>query len=373
MRKLPLKFTKTEKASQILFGLVELYMHQGTFVSSQQLKDSLFPDVSSATIRNYFNALENEGFLSQPHSSSGRIPTQKAIKLYVESLLNKNFSGKKLGLNSLDDNRVVKFLEQATAMLSDILQMPVVITQPILEKDCIQYVQLVKTLHGDIVCISLTKFGTIHTETFYRRVSALDDKKLKWIEQYFKWRLNLDNPPEDILDTSLIQNAKQLFNEFSMKYITNNHNPNRYLTTLGLSHIPSFKDFSSTEKMSAFLQLFEQTKSLLSLLTNAMQKPTPTVLIGTELEEHFKGLKESSAIVVPYYISGTVAGSIAVFGPLKMQYKKILETLVGFVTELSQILTKRVQLFQITFKPLKNTTNCNTQMIMLAEQRSCNV
>lgn len=77
---------KQEKESQVLVGLIELFIKNGKPIGSNTLKESSFEHLSSATIRNYFFKLEEQGFLSQQHSSGGRVPTDLAYKFYIEQL-----------------------------------------------------------------------------------------------------------------------------------------------------------------------------------------------------------------------------------------------------------------------------------------------
>ena len=79
----PKKSGKTDRERKVLIGLVEHYIQTGKPVGSNVLKDVGFDDLSSATIRNYFAHLEEEGYLAQQHSSGGRIPTDQAFKLYA--------------------------------------------------------------------------------------------------------------------------------------------------------------------------------------------------------------------------------------------------------------------------------------------------
>ena len=88
LKSFPKKKTgKTVRERKVLFGLVEHYIKTGKPVGSHALKEAGFEELSSATIRNYFANLEEEGFLNQQHSSGGRIPTNRAYRLYAQEFL----------------------------------------------------------------------------------------------------------------------------------------------------------------------------------------------------------------------------------------------------------------------------------------------
>src|SRR5438045_1193035 len=83
-RKLP----KADREHSVLLGLIELYLKTGKPIGSHTLQENGFDSLSSATIRNYFSKMEEAGYLKQQHTSGGRIPTQKAFRLYADSYLN---------------------------------------------------------------------------------------------------------------------------------------------------------------------------------------------------------------------------------------------------------------------------------------------
>src|SRR3970040_685252 len=82
------KLPKTDREQAVLLGFIELYLKTGKPIGSQTLQESGFESLSSATIRNYFSKMEEEGYLKQQHTSGGRIPTAKAFRLYVDRFRN---------------------------------------------------------------------------------------------------------------------------------------------------------------------------------------------------------------------------------------------------------------------------------------------
>src|SRR5579872_5172493 len=82
------KLPKTDREQAVLLGLVELYLRTGKPIGSQTLQENGFESLSSATIRNYFSKMEEKGLLKQAHTSGGRIPTEKAYRLYADQHLN---------------------------------------------------------------------------------------------------------------------------------------------------------------------------------------------------------------------------------------------------------------------------------------------
>src|SRR3989344_4580366 len=79
------KLSKVDREQSVLFGLIELYLKTGKPIGSHTLQENGFESLSSATIRNYFGKMEEQGYLKQQHTSGGRIPTQKAFRAYAEA------------------------------------------------------------------------------------------------------------------------------------------------------------------------------------------------------------------------------------------------------------------------------------------------
>src|SRR5580692_3182695 len=121
----PKKPAKHQREKLILFALVELYLKTGKPVGSNTLKDSWFDGLSSATIRNYFSKLEEEGYLKQQHSSGGRIPTPLAYKTYAEAHLDQPIladAEKKWVRDHLqkETREIAAYLQRAAESLSEI-------------------------------------------------------------------------------------------------------------------------------------------------------------------------------------------------------------------------------------------------------------
>src|SRR3989344_4935062 len=79
------KLPKTDREQAVLLGLIELYLKTGKPIGSHTLQENGFESLSSATIRNYFSKMETQGYLKQQHTSGGRIPTEKALRLYADT------------------------------------------------------------------------------------------------------------------------------------------------------------------------------------------------------------------------------------------------------------------------------------------------
>jgi heat-inducible transcriptional repressor len=126
------KSAKTDRERQVLLGLVEHYIQTGKPVGSNTLKEVGFDNLSSATIRNYFAHLEEEGYLIQQHTSGGRIPTSKAFKLYASQYISSSFNHLKTQtfLDKEDTRAVSSFLQEAAEELASLSNTAVFLSAP---------------------------------------------------------------------------------------------------------------------------------------------------------------------------------------------------------------------------------------------------
>src|SRR3990167_9351799 len=110
-RKLP----KSDREQAVLLGLIELYLKTGKPIGSHTLQENGFDSLSSATIRNYFGKMEAEGYLKQQHTSGGRIPTEKALRLYVDTYQSKGT------LDKEQEEALNKVLKKETREIATVL------------------------------------------------------------------------------------------------------------------------------------------------------------------------------------------------------------------------------------------------------------
>ena len=156
----------------VLLGLIELYLKMGKPIGSHTLQENGFESLSSATIRNYFSKMEEEGYLKQQHTSGGRIPTEKAFRLYIdayfdEGVIEKNQEEaleKRLGEGSRE---VATLLNRSADVLSELTKCAVFVSAPRFDQDFIQDVRLIRLDATKLLSVLITDFGLIRTETVY--------------------------------------------------------------------------------------------------------------------------------------------------------------------------------------------------------------
>jgi heat-inducible transcriptional repressor len=356
MRKnLPIKITSRElREREVLLGLVKLFLEKGKPIGSNTLKECGFEHLSSATIRNYFARLEIEGFLAQHHASGGRIPTDKAYRLYANSLLEHPLEIDKhdrLFLSSLLDEEtkeISPYLQKAVEAVSEMTGSAAFLTAPRFDQDFIVKMRLLEIDDSRALCVVVTDFGLIHTEALYFP-HKMSKESLKKIEEYFHFRLTGSDKVE--LSNEELRFAQQSYNEVVLRHFvsyTNMRSEDIYKT--GFSKLLLHAEFHDPLILSSTLSLFENTDQIRTLLRTCYEKESLSFWIGEDLKEYIPPPVCCSLIAVPYRIHNKIVGSIAVLGSDRANYERVFSILEHIASYVSQSLTKSMYKFKLTYR-----------------------
>lgn len=360
-KSLPIKkYGKQDREKKVLLGLVEYYILTGKPVGSNTLKETGFEDLSSATIRNYFARLEEEGFLSQQHASGGRIPTAAAFRFYANEYIDSTQIDEETekALNTFknaETPEVVYFLQKAVEKLSSLTSTAVFLTSPRFDHDFILDIKFVALDHHRCLCIVITNFGVIQTELLQVE-TKLSSFAAKRIEGYFHWRLTGHDKPEN-LEKEEEDFAQNLYNELMVRYIVGYSNfSNEEIYRTGFSRLLAFPDFNNGMTLATSLGLFENSHTIRLLARECMKMDRLKVWIGNDLDTYSPETPNCTIIAIPYYINRKVVGSIGMLSPMRIPYKHYFATLRYFSDIISESLTKNLYKFKITFREPSDQT-----------------
>jgi heat-inducible transcriptional repressor len=369
---LPKKPAKDEREKLVLIGLVELYLQTGKPVGSHTLKEHGFNHLSPATLRNYFAKLEDSGFLKQQHSSGGRIPTNAAYKLYAESVVSSSEleTKEKNSLQKLllkETRHLLPYLQKSLEILSEASKSAAFLSAPRFDQDFVLDVKLIGIDSHRILCVLITDFGTVHTETLLieRKLSSFD---LKRIEQFFHWKITgLDRP---LLKGEEEKLALKIYNEVMLRRIVTYSNFSfSDLMKTGFSQMLLYPDFNDASSLASGLSLFENDTSLRELLLQTLQKKDLCFWIGEELSPFSSHATSCSVICIPYFIHQTAVGSIGILCPNRASYKSLFALLKTASELISSSLTQSLYKFKISYRnPDSAQLDFKGQVLLLSEQ-----
>jgi heat-inducible transcriptional repressor len=349
----PKKPAKDQREKLILFGLIDLYLQSGKPIGSNTLRENGFEALSSATIRNYFVKLEEEGYLKQAHSSGGRVPTVLAYKIYAEEHLDKPriSQEEKKTIETLlkkETREVATYLLQATEKISEITHCAAFLSSPRFDQDFILEIKLLYIDQNRVLCALLTDFGLVRTEILYTE-KKLSSFTLKRLETYFNWRLTgIEKPTLDPEEEAL---GTRLYKELMLRHIVSYANFSAEdLVQAGFSRLLAYPDFIEASALASGLSLFENKQMLRKLLSTTSEKGTLQCWIGDDLLPFAPEANACSVLTVPYRINQTVCGAFGILGPTRIPYRELFGQLQQIAQSISDSLTQSVYKFKISFR-----------------------
>ena len=338
-----------EKDKIVLNVLVEHYLKIGKPISSGFICQKKVLSDSPATIRNVMFKLEELGFLSQPHPSAGRIPTDKGLRFYVNSLLEEeplsfdqmslrtqDLSIKKGDLNSL--------LHQTSRLLADQSDSLGFVLLPRISKIHFHHVRFIRIAENKVMIILITSFNLVLTEILSPEplfTQAELDRASQYINENFHGK-NLIFVRDYLLGD--LPKYKFKFEQAFTKLMAllkdsiiqeEQENP---IFLQGTARLIDKFDVFNLEKMKSLFQNFEEKANLAKLLSDFISLDRVKVLIGAE--SNLPIISDCSLILSHYGDKSQVLGSLGIIGPKRIPYKKIIPLVDSVAKKLSQTISQ---------------------------------
>jgi heat-inducible transcriptional repressor len=352
------KLPKNDREQAVLLGLVELYLKTGKPIGSHTLQENGFDSLSSATIRNYFAKMESLGLLKQQHTSGGRIPTEKAFRLYADNFCNQGIveAEQEQALSEAinkESKEIATTLNRMAESLSEITQCAVFISTPRFDQDFIQDIRLISLDSSKLLSVIVTNFGLIRTETIYLD-KPVDVSFLRSCEEYFLWRLTKGEKPL-FNKESETKMAQRIYNEIMVRHVvgyTNFHNEDILRT--GLSKLLAYPEFNDAAALAGSLSLLEDETQMRAILRECCKKNELSCWIGNELCPFVPAESECTIIAIPYRINQTIAGAVGLLGPIRLPYRNLFGLSRLFSEHLTKLLTESLHKYKISFRNPQN-------------------
>ena len=339
--------TQESRKRRLLQAVIYHYVRTGKAVGSQVIVDKYNFGMSSATVRNLLVELEKEGFLMQPHTSAGRIPTDKGYRFYVDSLLEVQT------LASAEEEKIRKeytartkelegLMISTSHMLSSLSNYAGVVLSPRLDKALLRRLQLIPLGAGQVLVVVVSQTGMIrHRVIVLPRQIAPD--RLHAISEMLNERLaglplsevrtqilhHIESAEQEqeeafALAKDLVREAFDLKSEESQLYVD------------GRENIFSFPDIDDFGQLTQLLKLIEQKNLLASVLEKAMRKDGLSVKIGAENKQ--PELRGVSLVSSTYKMADNTVGVLGILGPRRMEYGRMMALVEGVARVVNQLL-----------------------------------
>ena len=326
----------TPRQTKLLKIIVEQYINYATPVSSKEIIEKYFKDLSSATIRNEMVALENAGFITKTHTSSGRVPTDAGYKLYQESILSPSLSSNiKARLEKIFAKRlssIESIIEESVSIINETLKLPSIITIKNIN-ETLKRIDLIPLNKNLAVMLVVTSSGSVSKNTItFNNPRILND--LTTCVRIFNDR-SVDTPlvelPKKIESLKpIIQNAVENY-EFIMKEMINKifkFNSTTKTYVKGAKYLTSQPEFKDVDKLQKVLNLLEDSTIWQQIAY--MQSKTGKTTLLTSAEKF--GSDHDIAIASIAIKGENNMHQISVVGPKRMDYAKI-QAILSFIKQ----------------------------------------
>jgi heat-inducible transcriptional repressor len=336
-----------ERKATILRAIVEEHISTAQPVGSQTIARSRNLGVSSATVRNDMTILEREGFLVQPHTSAGRVPTDRGYRFFVD-----NFDGQP-GLAPAQRRVVADFftlfqsahqvledlLHETSQLLARVSSHTAVVVGPHVEGDTVRSVQLVNLQPSVVLALAILSTGRVEKcvlhvpaetdDATIATASALLDTQLAGAG----WnQLPELRPVAGPAADSLAREARDALRSRAQQELV------EPLYVGGASRLAAEHEaFPTTDSAARLLELLERQVEVVSLVHDLLDQGNTTIRIGSE--NSIDELRDCSIVIAPYRVDGEVAGTVGVLGPTRMDYRQALAAVEAISQQLGDVLS----------------------------------
>lgn len=328
-----------ERAQQLLKLLVEHYIRDGQPVGSRTLSRDVGLKLSAATIRNVMSDLEDMGFVASPHTSAGRVPTDKGYRFFVDTLLKVQPPGfqladeqvaqiqTRLGEHSNDPKALVG---AASKMLSSVTRLAGVVTLPRQGHAALSQIEFMPLSDNRVLAIMVVNGREVQNRILHldRRFSAEElrrasnylnqefgGKELSAVREHLVGQLQATRESLNQVMLDAIRLAQQAIDVppagGRMEYVI-----------AGETNLMEFAELSNVDKLRRLFEAFTQQRDILHLLDHSLKADGVQIFIGQE--SGYTILDDCSIVTAPYTLDQEVVGVLGVIGPTRMAYERVI-------------------------------------------------
>ncbi len=339
----------SERERRVLNSIVENFVRNAVPVGSRVLSKKHGMELSPATIRNVMGDLEEMGYLTHPHTSAGRVPTDKGYRLYVDSLMEIE------ALSEQEKNEILQhflrvskevdsILDAASQMIARVSNQLGVVLSPRFYQGVFEKIELVPIAEKKVLMVLSIKSGLVRTillkmdaevsREVMDKTAAMINERLHGLS-LMEIKSTLDSRLRDLIEVdanlvnAIASSASPLIDQID----------HRNFHFGGTNNIMAQPEFADHHKLSNMLNLLESKQIVIHLFEQNESKSELTIAIGEENRDEL--IKYCSLITTSYHL-GSVTGTLGVIGPTRMRYPKVI-ALVDFMAKvLTEVLEESV-------------------------------
>lgn len=330
-----------ERKKKILQAVIDEYINTAEPVSSGTLVEKYGLDYSSATVRNELAELEKKGYLDKTHTSSGRIPSEKGYRFYVDELVKEDdisleemkYIQSKL---STKVNEIEELAKIATTTLSEITHYTTVSIGPKVEKQLIEEIKFILLGSRMLMVVIVTDSGLVK-ETIIKYDEDVTQTQIETLNNLFNTKLKgkplskIDKPMEEYIFSEIsysidvikpiIEQINRIIEEADTIYLE------------GTNKSFELPEFKSLELAKNFVNVLDEKEVMLDILDSGVAKDI-NVYIGDETDK--EELKDFSVVTFKHSVGDKDLGTIGIIGPKRMNYSKVISVMKYISKKINQ-------------------------------------
>ncbi len=331
-----------ERKTKILQAIIRNYLETGEPVGSRTISKYTDLNLSSATIRNEMADLEEMGYILQPHTSAGRIPSDKGYRLYVDSMMaEKDREVEEMKEMLLErQDKTENLLKQVVKVLAQNTQYATMISAPSTHRNKMKFIQLSRVDAGHILAVIVIE-GNVIKNNILEVNEELSDETLLKLNILLNTHLN-GLSIEDI-NLGMIATMKQqagIHSDIVSEVIdavaqSIKADEDLEIYTSGTNNIFRYPELSDQQRASELITTFEEKQQLTGLVQETLLDENSTgiqVYIGNETP--VQSMKDCSVVTATYELGEGMKGTIGIIGPKRMDYDKVIRTLRNLQNQL---------------------------------------
>ncbi len=347
-----------ERKSKILTAIIQTYLETGEPVGSRTIAKDSDLNLSSATIRNEMSDLTDMGYILQPHTSAGRIPSDKGYRYYVDQMMEERrqiLDDKETEIENERDlilektDKIEELMQQVASSLAADTNYPTLVSAPRYGSGKIKFIQLSRLKTLQLLAVVVAEGNQVKNEVINLDEPMTDDTIFKlnfllntYLNGHYASEINLgmiaelkEQAPDHREVISDVLNAVA-------NLIQVDEGPEIF--TSGATNIFKYPELSDSQKASEFIEAFEGKQQLADLVKDNMDNSENSentgiqVYIGTE--SPVQSFKDCSVVTAVYELGNGVKGTVGIVGPKRMDYEHVLDSLKSLKNQLDNMFKK---------------------------------
>jgi heat-inducible transcriptional repressor len=337
------------RAADLLRLLIERYIHDGLPVGSRTLSRAANLGLSPATIRNVMADLDEMGFVSSPHTSAGRVPTNRGYRYFVDALLAPEKLADEAHKQLVDellprDRSPADLVQAASGLLSQMSRMAGVVTVPRRNLAVLRRIEFLPLSDNRVLAILVVnqhevQNRIIHTERAYGADEL--ERYANVLNEHFAGRdlvsllRALQSEAVDAQNrvNQLLRDAAQMATR-----AFDSGPQDKDFVVAGGSNLMAFQELADVQRLRGLFNALDHKRELLALFDQCLGTDGVQIFIGDE--SGYRVLDECSVVTAPYTVDGKVAGVLGVIGPMRMAYHRIIPLVSATARILSESLER---------------------------------